>query len=154
MATKGTPTPKTQPLTPNPQPQPLNQGAHRRRLGEDVGGGAVEVEPLCSSLLLSSLDSSDTIIFEASMRTLLGTAPHFFSSVFLRLRMASHRRRLGEDVGGGAVEVEPVCAVVRPEPHRERDECLDLVWGVGFRALSCALKASKVSGASGLMAGG
>ena len=50
------------------------------------GGGGVLRQPSSSVLLLSSLEMSDTHVYEPLIRTLLGTASHFCEEVVLELR--------------------------------------------------------------------
>ena len=56
---------------------------------------AIEVSTFFSSLLLSSLELSDTTIYEPYMRALLGTDPRFCHAVVLQPRLpAAAVRRL------------------------------------------------------------
>ena len=59
------------------------------------------LDRVCSSLLLSSLESSDTKVYEPEIRALLGTALHFFKVLVLKLitvleRVAKRRFNRGE----------------------------------------------------------
>ena len=55
--------------------------------------GTLEVVPLVSSLLLSSLELSDRKVYEPYMRALLGTAAHFCEVVVLKLHASPPRSR-------------------------------------------------------------
>ena len=48
-------------------------------------------DPSSSSLLLSSLELSDTTVYEPPIRALLGTASHFCQVVVLKLRTVPHQ---------------------------------------------------------------
>ena len=70
-----------QPSTLNPQPSTLHPQAGSRACRHTCSGHRSS-----SSLLLSSLELSDTTIYEPSIRAFLGTASHSCSVIVLKLR--------------------------------------------------------------------
>jgi len=75
------------------------EGGGKRSKGRASGGGST---PKPSSLLLSSLELSDTQVYEPYIRALLGTTSHFCEVVVLE----SMRR--GAASGARAVRLEAV----------------------------------------------
>ena len=69
------------------------------------------------SSLLSSLELSDTTIYEPYIRALLGTAPHFCSAIVLKLRTVP----LG---------TAPSLRIVRPTGGETDEEGRDIVLGL------------------------
>jgi len=61
----------------------------------------LRTEPSSSALLLSSLELSDTKVYEPSIRALLGTASHFCEVVVLELRTVPTDRRPPRQVKPG-----------------------------------------------------
>jgi len=55
--------------------------------------------PSSPSLLLSSLELSDTQVYEPSVRALLGTASHFCEVVVLKLTLDTPRAAIAQDAG-------------------------------------------------------
>ena len=77
---------------------------------------------LLSSSLLSSLELSDTPIYEPSIRALLGTAPHFGAGVVLKLRTPRETGNQGHRLLHLVLEHPPLAralgepSCVRPRP--------------------------------------
>jgi len=63
-----------------------------------------------SSVLLSSLELSDTQVYEPLIRALLGTASHFCEVVVLKLRTAGGETGADGDDVGRALPLLPVAA--------------------------------------------
>ena len=70
----------------NPKTLTLNPHSGLQILGNAVPGGfGSRVSGLLSSLLLSSLELSDTKVYGPEIRALLGTASHLCEAVVLKL---------------------------------------------------------------------
>ena len=95
-----------------------------------MGDNLCEVDgiPSSSSVSLSSLELSDTKVYEPQIRALLGTAAHFCEVVVLKLRTVP----IGWQVGDNLCEVDGVpvpnalqdtLKVLQARPHLSGETC-------------------------------